>query len=334
MAMPDVIDKQTVEREDIWLDSSDGSTRLHGVIWWPKGMGPVAAQEQPWESVERPKAVIQIVHGMAEHISRYDDFARFLACQGYVVCGHDHINHGESSRPEQWGKLPLKTGSETLINDVGCLRRFVRDKLPEDTPCFLFGHSMGSFIVRCYISRRGKGFKGAIICGTGQIPSATSSMGLLACKAIATVWGEDTISPMIDNMGVGAYAKAIEDARTPVDWLSFNHTNVQNYLADEACGFPFSVGGYGALMMLTREACDESCGLTTPPDLPLLYIAGEDDPVGDRGEGVRAAAQMARDSGSEDVTVIIYEDMRHEILNETEHQKVYDDVLSWIESHL
>ena len=332
--MGEVIDKESIEREEIWFDSSDGSSRIHGYIWWPKDMGPDAAAEDPWGAVEKPRGVVQVVHGMAEHLGRYGDFARFLACHGYVVCGHDHINHAGSSQRDRWGKLPLKTGKETMIKDVGRMRGIIHDKVPEGTPHFLFGHSMGSFVVRAYIAREGKGLAGAIICGTGHIPPATSSMGILACKVIAALKGEDTISPMIEGMGVGAYSKAIKNARTPVDWLSYNEDNVNTYIADDASGFSFSVGGYASLMGLTREVCDPACCVRVPPELPLLYIAGDADPVGSNGEGVRTAAKMAKEAGSREVTCTIYPNMRHEILNETEHQKVYDDVLAWIEAHV
>lgn len=327
-------DKESIEREEIWFDSSDGSSRIHGYIWWPKGMGPDAAADDPWGAVEKPRGVIQIVHGMAEHTGRYGDFARFLACNGFVACGHDHICHGGSSTRDRWGKLPLKTGKETLINDVGRMRGVIHDKVPEGTPHFIFGHSMGSFVTRAYIAREGKGLAGAIICGTGHVPPATSSMGNLVCKMISTFKGEDTISPLIEGMGVGAYSKAIKDAKTPLDWLSYNEENVQTYMADEASGFSFSAGGYGTVTALTREVCDMACCVRVPQELPLLYIAGDGDPVGSMGEGVRISAQMARDAGSKDVTCTIYEHMRHEILNETDHQRVYDDVLAWVEEHL
>ena len=135
-------------------------------------------------------------------------------------------------------------------------------------------------------------------------------------------------------MGVGAYSKAIKDAKTPLDWLSYNEENVKTYMGDEASGFSFSAGGYGTVTALTREVCDMACCVRVPPELPLLYIAGDGDPVGNMGEGVRISAQMARDAGSQDVTCTIYEHMRHEILNETDHQRVYDDVLAWVEERL
>lgn len=325
---------QAIEREEIWFDSADGTSRIHGYIWWPEGMGPDAAADDPWAAVVKPRGVVQLVHGMAEHIGRYDDFARFLAAHGLVVCGHDHLCHGGSSTPDRWGKLPLKTGKNILVGDVGRMRGIIHDKLPEGTPHFVFGHSMGSFVVRSYIARDGKGLAGAIICGTGHVPPATSSMGNLVCKMVATFKGEDTVSGLIEGMGVGAYAKAIKDARTPLDWLSFNEDNVNTYIADEACGFSFSAGGYATVTALTREVCDPACCVRVPAELPLLYIAGEGDPVGSMGEGVRTAAKMARDAGSKDVTCTIYEGMRHEILNETDHQKVYDDVLAWIDERI
>lgn len=326
--------KGSIEREEIWFDSSDGSSRIHGYIWWPEGMGPNAATEDPWEAVEHPRGVVQLVHGMAEHIGRYDDFARFLATSGLVVCGHDHICHGASSTPDRWGKLPLRTGKDTLIGDVGRLRTIMRDKLPEGTPHFVFGHSLGSFVVRAYIAREGADLAGAIICGTGHVPPATSSLANLACKMVATFRGEDALSPLIEGMGVGSYAKAIKGAKTPLDWLSCNEANVSAYIADEACGFAFSVGGYATVSALTREVCDEACCACVPTALPLLYIAGNGDPVGSFGVGVRKAAKMAKDAGSIDVTCTIYGDMRHEILNELDRQGVYDDVLAWIERRL
>lgn len=324
-----MVDKERISCEEIWFDSTDGASRIHGYIWWPEGMGPGSGDDAP-----KPRGVVQLVHGMAEHIGRYDDFARFLALHGLVVCGHDHICHGQSSTPDRWGKLPLRAGKDILVGDVGKLRALVQARVGQDVPYVVFGHSMGSFVVRSYIAREGAGLAGAIICGTGHVPPATSSLGNLVCKMVATFKGEDTVSSLIEGMGVGAYAKAIKDAKTPLDWLSFNEQNVNDYIADERCGFSFSAGGYGTVTALTREVCDIACCLCVPPDLPLLYIAGEGDPVGSMGEGVRTAAKMATDAGSKDVTCTIYQNMRHEILNETDHQKVYDDVLAWIDARI
>lgn len=306
-----------VQREEIWFDSTDGSSKIHGYIWWPE---------------EGRRGVVQLVHGMAEYIGRYDRFARFLAEHGYVVCGHDHICHGQSSDSDRHGKLPLNSGKDVLVGDVGVLRSIMSERVVDAMPYFVFGHSMGSFVVRSYIAAHGGGLAGAIICGTGHIPPATSSMGQLVCKMVATFRGEDAQSGLLDALSVGGYSKAIEGARTPLDWLSYDEANVDAYIADPDCGFSFSAGGVATLTALTREVCDQECCSRVPKDLPLLYIAGDADPVGDCGKGVRTAEQMAREAGSLDVTCIIYDHMRHEILNEAEHQKVFDDVLSWVDA--
>ena len=304
--------------ETVYFTSTDGTSRIRGVIW--QAEGELAA--------EPPKGVVQLVHGMAEHIMRYDDFARYLAKEGYLVCGHDHIGHGESvESPEQWGRMPTKGGRDVLVGDVGKMRALVRDRVDASVPHFLFGHSMGSFVVRAYISECGQGLAGAIICGTGHIAPAMSVAGNRLARVISRTRGENYVSNLLGNLSIGAYAKAIENPRTQLDWLSYNTQNVDDYI-------PFAAGGNATLTALTGEVCSPACCARVPHDLPLLYIAGDGDPVGDMGEGVKTAAQMARDAGSTDVTCTIYKHMRHEILNETDHQRVYDDVRNWIEERL
>lgn len=310
----------TTRTEQISFLSTDGKTRINGMIWWPD---------------EQPKAVVQLVHGMAEHIMRYEPFARYLNGKGFVVCGHDHLGHGKSVvDASQLGHLPVKNGHRILVADVGRMRDAMHDRLDADSPYFLFGHSMGSFVVRSYISSCGEGLAGCVVCGTGHIPPATSKAGNALAHAIARVRGEDYISKLLGNLSVGAYAKALEDPQTPLDWLSHNRDNVSAYIADDLCGFPFSAGGNASLTALTAEVCDRRCCARVPKDLPLLYVAGDGDPVGDMGKGVRIAAQMAEEAGSTDVTCKIYEHMRHEILNEDDYQRVFDDIATWMEDRL
>lgn len=306
--------------EQVSFLSTDGKTRINGIIWWPDG---------------QPKAVVQLVHGMAEHIMRYEPFARYLNDKGFVVCGHDHLGHGKSVvDASQLGHLPVRNGHKILVADVGRMRGVMHDRLGSDLPYFLFGHSMGSFVVRSYISSCGEGLAGCVVCGTGHIPPATSKAGNALAHAIARVRGEGYVSKLLGNLSVGAYAKALEDPQTPLDWLSHNRDNVSAYMADDLCGFPFSAGGNASLTALTAEVCDRKCCARVPKDLPLLYVAGDGDPVGDMGKGVRTAAQMAEEAGSTDVTCTIYEHMRHEILNEDERARVFDDIATWMEDRL
>ncbi len=310
-----------IKREAVSFPSTDGKTQIHGYCWSPQDISNV-------------RAVMLLAHGMEEHIERYDDFARFLADHGFMVFGHDHLGHGESVNDRsEWGCLPLNTGATVLVEDLHRLRSLAASRCNPKTPCFVFGHSMGSFVVRSYITRYGDGLAGAIICGTGFIPPATSRAGNVAAHLIAAVRGANFQSTLLDNMGVGAYNKSIQNPRTQVDWLSYDEENVDTYLADEKCGFMFSAGGYATVTALTGEVCSKQSAANIPKSLPLLYISGVDDPVGSMGKGVEASAALARDAGVKDVQVKLYEGMRHEILNEVNKQLVYEDVVSWLDKY-
>lgn len=311
--------KDAVACTALRFTSSEGSQAIHALLWEPAG-----------ERAANPRGIVQVAHGMVEHIERYDDFARFLAANGYVVCGSDHIGHGASApSPEHQGELP-ENGAQVMVADVHALRRMVGQRYPQGTPYFLFGHSMGSFVVRAYLARYGRGLSGAIVCGTGQQPRAVSRMGGFVARSIGRRKGFAYRSAFMENLAIGGYSKAIENARTSFDWLNTDPAKVDEYIADPACGMMFSVGGYASLTDLTFEVASRECAAAVPDGLPVLFIAGAQDPVGDCGKGVRAAADaMARNSNAK-VETKIYEGMRHEVLNEPRHGEVYADVLAWL----
>lgn len=311
-----------VERESLSFASSDGSSTIAGYVWQSADIAHRAAV---------PRGVVLLVHGMAEHIERYDEFARFLARAGYIVCGHNQIGHGSSSTPEHWGEIPLDGGRMALVRDVGRLRTMAATYCDAGTPMFVFGHSMGSFVVRNYIALYGDGLAGAILCGTGFVSPATSRAGRGVARLIAKTRGENYRSALLHSMAEGAYSRAIPSRRTDLDWLSVNEENVDRYLADEQCGFMFSAGGYATLTDLTAEVCTLECAQRVPRSLPLLYISGAEDPVGDDGRGVFASAELAKRAGSVDVTCKLYDGMRHEILNETGHELVFNDIRKWLD---
>ena len=319
------MDASDSTRTPVTFASHDGHSTCHGYLWWQED--PLAAEE----GSVRPAGVVQLVHGMSEHIERYDDFARFLVGQGYLVAGHDHIGHGKSSPRGQWGVMPLKNGRECLVEDVHSLRRLVEGIVPASTPYFIFGHSMGSFVLRCYLGEHADGLAGAIVCGTGTVAGSASVAGRSLARLMARMRGADYKSKLLHNMAEGAYAKEIPNRLTDLDWLSYNRANVDAYQAAEDCGFAFGTSGYATLTDLTATCCKPSWPARYPADLPLLFIAGDGDPVGAFGKGVRKAVDQAKLAGCNDVTCIIYDHMRHEILNEDERQKVYDDVLGWLE---
>ena len=270
---------QPVTRTSVGFKSHDGKTQIKGLVWCPERV-------KAGGCATSPVGIVQIVHGMSEHVGRYDDFARFLAAQGYVVCAHDHVGHGKSvSDPKEWGCLPVEGGKDILIDDVHELRKTVAARYARQTPYFLFGHSMGSFVTRAYLARHAEGLAGAVLCGTGNQSRALSKAGNLLARRIAASKGEDTRSDRLDGMGAGAFSKQIENPRTPFDWLSTDPAVVDAYIEDEMCGAMFSAGGYATLTDLTGEVASPSCAAKVPKDLPVLFVSGAEDPVGSLRQG-------------------------------------------------
>ncbi len=324
--------------EDVTFLSTDKVSTIHARIWWPAGASetagtPTTPRNETSDAdgaAPQPRGVVQIVHGMSEHVRRYDDFARYLCAHGWIVCGDDHIGHGRSALPGKFGCMPARGGDVTLVEDEHTLRTLMQDRVGTCIPYVFLGHSMGSFITRVYLSQHADGLSGAVICGTGTIPTAKSKAGHVLSRLIAALRGQDHVSKLLDTLGSGGYDKVVSKSNDD-SWLSYSKENAAAYRADGECGFAFSAGGYATLTALTARACSPSCAEAVSHDLPLLYIAGDSDPVGDNGRGVKAAAKLARDAGSIDVTCKIYEHMRHEILNEDEHLRVYEDLIAWLD---
>ena len=316
------MDEQGINREELRFPSADGRSTIRALVWWPE----LAAGT-------RARGVVQVIHGMAEHVERYDALARLFASRGFVVCGDDHAGHGASCDPDGYGCLPARGGAEALVADEHTLRRLVTERMGADAPYLLLGHSLGSYIARVYLAEHGKGLAGVILSGTGTLPVAVSWAGHALARLTCAVRGEDYRSKLLDGMGVGGYARAVP-GRTGCEWLSHNEKNVASYVADPRCGFMFSAGGYAAVTKLTARACSLAWARRAPHDVPLLFVSGAEDPVGDNGRGVRAAAELARRAGQMHVDVRIYEGMRHEIFNEVDGGRVMADVLSWVEERL
>lgn len=316
------MDEQGIYREELRFPSADGRSTIRALVWWPA----LAAGA-------RPRGVVQVIHGMAEHVERYDALARLFASRGFVVCGDDHAGHGASCDPDGYGCLPARGGAEALVADEHTLRRLVTERMGSDAPYLLLGHSLGSYIARVYLAEHGEGLAGVILSGTGTLPVAVSWAGHALARLICAVRGEKYRSKLLDGMGVGGYARAVPGP-TGCEWLSHNEKNVATYVADPRCGFMFSAGGYAAVTKLTARACSLAWARRAPHDVPLLFVSGAEDPVGDNGRGVRAAAELARRAGQRHVDMRIYEGMRHEIFNEDDGGRVMADVLSWVEERL
>lgn len=296
--------------------SHDNASTIRALVWEPDDAA------RPDFS---PRAVVQIVHGMSEHVERYAPFAEFLVGRGFVVCANDHVGHGKTAGERDLGHMPLANGADVLVEDVHALREKVCERYPHARHV-MFGHSMGSFVTRVYLTRHADGLSAAILCGTGQQPRIQTVAGRVITRLIAQIRGERHVSRFVDSLGAGAYGHAIKDARTDVDWISSDPDVVDEYIADPLCGQPFTVGAYATLASLVADATDARLARRVPKDLPLLFVAGAEDPVGDCGRGVARAVDEYRNAGVRLVEMGIYPGARHEILNEPCHEAVWHDV--------
>jgi len=302
-------------KEEFYFDSTAPGERIHAVLYAPEG---------------EVKAVLQITHGMAEFIERYEPFALFLNEKGFAVAGNDHLGHGASAKTkDDFGYFADKDGNAAVLADVHKLTGLVKARYP-GVPYFLLGHSMGSFYARQYLFTYGEELDGAVIMGTGCQPKALVRAGKAMTSLVAAFKGWRHRSDFINNMAFGSYNKKFEPARTPVDWLSRNEENVDKYVADERCGFVFTLNGYYNMFTGIERLYDPANLAKMPKALPVLFTSGADDPVGDFGAGVKRAMDMFEAAGMEHVTLKLYPGDRHEILNEVDRDVVWNDLYTWL----
>lgn len=300
-------------REDFWFPSK-GAGNIHGCRWLPEG---------------EPKAVLQIVHGIAEYIERYDDFATYLNGFGIAVVAEDHMGHGQSVNGEGIQGY-FHGGWFTAVEDTQTLLRDTRENYP-GLPYILFGHSMGSFMARTILCKYpDSGISAAIICGTGWQPPALLPPVIALIDQVCRKDGETKPSAFLQKLVFGSYNRRVEHPRTEFDWLTRDAKQVDAYIANPLCGFTASAGLLREMMkgILYIEQPENLAAMKK--DLPVFFIAGGDDPVGSYGKGVRKTAQAFRKAGMVNVTTRIYPLCRHEILNEINRQEIYEDVAQWI----
>lgn len=277
-----------------------------------------------------PKAVVQIVHGIADHIERYDEFMMFLAENGYVAVGEDHLGHGRTiTAPEQQGFFDEKDGWNRVLDDLDSLRSIERRKYP-DLPYVFFGHSMGSFLVRNYLINNPGKYDGAIICGTGHQSPALVIGGYTLASAAVKLYGAHKIGNKLNDVAFGTYNNKYDFVRTPFDWVNSDPAKVDEYIADPFCGFIATVSLFRDMMGGVKTITNQKNIDRMSKDQPVLFIAGKDDPVGEFGEGVTRAYEAFCKAGLHDVYMKLYPGARHEIINEPIHKTVFNDVLNWL----
>jgi alpha-beta hydrolase superfamily lysophospholipase len=306
---------------DTFYYSSYDGQELFGRYWLPK------------EDVA-PRAAVQIVHGMAEHSDRYDSLARALVEEGFCVYAGDHRGHGYTAKDvKELGHFADKNGWELVVEDLHKLTAEIKSKHP-DIPVFLLGHSMGSLLGRDYISRFGNEVGGAILSATSGDPGLIGSAGRLIAKIEGRLRGKRTPSPLLDKLTFGNYNSAFKPARTPSDWLSRDHLEVDRYINDPLCGAISSTQFFVDLIANVRKVCSTRNINTIPKDLPVYFISGSLDPLGKNTVGVMQVYRTYIAAGIRDVTYTFYEDARHELLKETNRQEVIADIITWLNKHV
>jgi len=301
--------------QDFYFQSSTGRTSIHALKCVPDG---------------KPRAVVQIAHGIAEHIDRYRPFMEFLADNGFVAAGNDHLGHGKSIRvPEEQGFFAEKDGWWRVVDDMDKLHDIMSKEYPE-LPYVLFGHSMGSFLTRTYLIKHPDKYDGVILSGTGHQSPALVLGGNAAASVMAKLNGAMGDGAKLDSLAFGSYLNKIENPRTKFDWLSRDTEQVDKYIADPLCGFVGKIGLYRDMMQGIKFITDKKNIAQMNKEKPVYFMSGNGDPVGDYGKGVERAYNAFCDAGLHDVFMRLYPGGRHEMLNETNKEQVYQDILNWL----
>ena len=309
-------------KEEVFsFPSADGRTTVHAVRWTPED--------------GKYRAILQITHGMVEYIERYRAFAEFLNDNGFLVVGHDHIGHGESVvSKDEWGYF-AEHPSDTVVADMHTLREMTQKEHP-GVPYFMLGHSMGSYMLRKYLAIHGEGLAGAVIMGTGCIPDNTTKLAMFIAKMQAAFLGWHHRSKLLQKLSYDKYYHQFDltGKNASNSWLTKDEEIVKAYYADPKCTFVFTVNAYMGLFEAVLFDNQQENIEAVPKSLPLFFVSGAMDPVGGCGSGVKKVYNKFDVAGKEDITWKLYDNDRHEILNETDRDVVYHDILAWMNVHL
>ncbi len=291
---------------------------IHALEWAPEGP---------------PRGIVHLVHGISEHIGRYDETARFLAEHGFLVCGEDHLGHGRTVTDGSHGFFAPENGWTLAARDVRALRKLEGARHP-NLPYFLLGHSMGSFLTRTYLILWPGTVSGAVLMGTGQEPAPLVALGkrisALECRRL----GPRGVSPLVHTLSLGTYNRRFRPSRTPSDWLSRDPAEVDAFLADPLCQSRPTVSLFrdmmGGLQLIARR--DQLARMD--PSVPVCFLSGQEDPVGGMGRGVEQVVRMFQDAGCRDLSLHLYPGARHELFHEQNRREVWADLLDWLEDRL
>ncbi len=339
-----------MKRQEGYLHSSDGKNRLHVTRWLP--------------DEESPKVWVQLVHGMNEHMGRYEEFAAYLVDRGIAVMGHDCIGHGKTAvSPENRGWFGEKQGHQFLVQDIRKVALYGKQLFPEAKHVIL-GHSMGSFMTRRYLAAYTDGWKeeeskvqsdlsgnsetaqqkkeeerqqepdGVILSGTGNQPYELVKFGWDLANGFCIQKGTHYRSQTLYQMSIGAYNRKFAPVETDYDWLSRDRERVEKFHEDPDCDFIFTAGAYRDMFQAILEDQRAEKQGHFVKNIPYLIISGSDDPVGECGKGIKRLVKRYEKAGVDDITCHLYPGARHEVLNEINRAEVYQDIWTWIQEKM
>lgn len=285
------------------------------------------------ENIKKPKAVIQIAHGMAETAQRYETFAKVLTKNGYIVYINDHRGHGKTAKIiENVGHLAEKEGFRCLVEDMYTLTNIIK-KENEDLPIYLFGHSMGSFASQRYIMDYSNNLSGLILCGSNGKQGIILNLAHLIINREIKKYGRRSKSNKINNLIFGGEIIR-RNEKTKFDWLSRDKEQVEKYINDPFCGVVCSCGFFYDLVQGLKEIEYKENLKKVPLDIPIYIISGDKDPIGKNGKGVLRLRDRYIKLGVKDVTCKLYKDGRHELLNEINREEVFEDIICWLNNKI
>lgn len=300
---------------------------------YPSSDGVHAVYAREWLPQGQPRGIVQIVHGVAEHIGRYEHVARFLNEHGVLVCGGDHLGHGKTASDGKYGYFASRGGWDLVVRDIRRLRELEEETHP-GAPYVMLGHSMGSFLTRTYLIGWPGTLDGAVLSGTGQEPAPLVMFGKGLAGGIGVLRGDDYVSRLVYTLSMGSYNRTFKPNRTPGDWLSRDEMMVDAWLKDPMCRFQPTVSMFRDMMGGLQFIASPKNLARMSRETPVLFLSGGRDPVGAMGRGVEKVVGMFRKAGCKDVTLKLYPEGHHEVLNEINRQEVMEDLWAWLEQKL
>ncbi|MEM7464067.1 MAG: alpha/beta hydrolase [Pseudomonadota bacterium] len=279
----------------------------------------------------KPKAVIQINHGMSEHAGRYQEFAQYLAKRGYTAIAQDHRGHGETTAPDApTGSFGGNDGGAKLLQDIDAVNRHITELYP-DIPIVCFGHSLGAIFAMNYVVVYPQNIAAAAIWNANIKANIALHLFRLILKTERMLKGSDVPSAMAPQLTFEPWRKKFQPGRTQSDWLSCDEEEVDKYISDPLCGFPLSVGAWLSVTEAIAKGASKSAIEALPKTMPFNLVAGDDDPASENGQSICRLGQRLRSSGMTDVSVRIYPHTRHECLHEINRDQVMTDFTDWLD---